>query len=242
MPKIQISIPEPCAQNWTSMSPTEKGRYCSSCEKEVIDFKRWTADELQNWFANKRGSVCGRISQKQLNDFRPEEVQRLSWGFSAKVLLASCLALFVASKAYANSNTAAKIAVYEDKNPVRSKAKKVEQTTDSLITISGIVKAEDDKLPLPGVSIAINGKHKTMTDAEGRFKVQIDARKGEEILLTTKYIGFVTQEQKIVIGGKDQIEINMSVSEELVGVMVSYKPSLVERIWNFIKSPFVKGH
>lgn len=243
MSQIKISIPEPCTQNWANMTATEKGRYCSSCAKEVIDFRNWTTDELQNWFASSKGNVCGHLSKGQLAYFKQEEPQHLSLGFGTKIFLASALALFASSKTYAHTKAVTKTAIYEDKNRIKSDAKRTEQVTDSLITISGVVKDQDDKLPVPGVSIQINnGQYKAMTDAEGKFKLQITARKGDEIFLTVRFIGYVTQNQRIIIGEKDQIEVNMCVSGEVLGLMIISKPSLPKRIWNFIKRPFVSRH
>jgi len=38
MQKLQLSIPEPCHENWHQMTPTEQGRFCNACSKEVVDF------------------------------------------------------------------------------------------------------------------------------------------------------------------------------------------------------------
>ncbi|WP_309608991.1 hypothetical protein [Flavobacterium sp.] len=35
-----ITIPNPCTENWNKMSKTEKGRFCNSCNKLVIDFSK----------------------------------------------------------------------------------------------------------------------------------------------------------------------------------------------------------
>ena len=47
---IVLSIPQPCIQDWDKMTPTEQGRYCSSCNKTVVDFSNYTDKELANYF------------------------------------------------------------------------------------------------------------------------------------------------------------------------------------------------
>ena len=35
---IQLHIPEPCHEDWTTMEPVEVGKYCAACQKQVVDF------------------------------------------------------------------------------------------------------------------------------------------------------------------------------------------------------------
>ena len=65
---LKISIPKPCHEDWTKMSPNEQGRHCDSCAKTVVDFTAMTDDEVKNFFINKKEDrVCGRFSEKQLD-------------------------------------------------------------------------------------------------------------------------------------------------------------------------------
>ncbi len=64
--KIQISIPEPCHEAWQNMTPVEKGRFCASCQKTVLDFTYLSDNEIIN-LVNKNDNLCGRINTSQLN-------------------------------------------------------------------------------------------------------------------------------------------------------------------------------
>ncbi|RMA64858.1 carboxypeptidase-like regulatory domain-containing protein [Ulvibacter antarcticus] len=63
---ITIRIPEPCHENWTEMSPTEKGKFCGVCTKEVIDFTAKTDEDLVKTLSGKT-NVCGRFKKNQLD-------------------------------------------------------------------------------------------------------------------------------------------------------------------------------
>lgn len=63
---ISLEIPEPCHENWDQMSPREKGRYCGSCQKTVIDFSGMTDARIAEFFHKNTGNVCGRFHPDQL--------------------------------------------------------------------------------------------------------------------------------------------------------------------------------
>lgn len=66
-----ISIPEPCHENWNDMSITEKGRFCSSCSKVVVDFtNRSKASILQEYLnSDPNGEkLCGVFKNSQLDE------------------------------------------------------------------------------------------------------------------------------------------------------------------------------
>jgi TonB-dependent SusC/RagA subfamily outer membrane receptor len=68
MQKIQLAIPEPCHENWHAMTPTEQGRFCNSCAKEVVDISMMTDTEVLTYFsALTYDKVCGRVLPSQLN-------------------------------------------------------------------------------------------------------------------------------------------------------------------------------
>lgn len=50
------------------MTPSAKGRFCSSCEKTVIDFTKMNSFEISNYLKeNVHNGVCGRIYKSQLD-------------------------------------------------------------------------------------------------------------------------------------------------------------------------------
>ena len=65
---MRISIENPCHEDWQGMTPEAQGRFCSACEKTVIDFSQMSDAEILNYFSQPRAErVCGRFTSEQLS-------------------------------------------------------------------------------------------------------------------------------------------------------------------------------
>ncbi|MDQ1161699.1 hypothetical protein QE422_002067 [Chryseobacterium sp. SORGH_AS 447] len=62
---MKITIPKPCHENWETMTPNEKGRFCSVCSKTVKDFTASTDEEIIKHIKSDPG-ICGRFMEGQL--------------------------------------------------------------------------------------------------------------------------------------------------------------------------------
>ncbi len=68
-----ISIPEPCSENWNEMTPTEKGAFCQKCALEVIDFTNKSSDEIRQVLAQNIGNhACMRIKNTQIDELNED--------------------------------------------------------------------------------------------------------------------------------------------------------------------------
>ena len=66
--KYKISVPEPCHEDWNSMTPDQSGRFCNSCSKSVVDFTKMLPQTVQEFFiTNTDENICGRFRSNQLN-------------------------------------------------------------------------------------------------------------------------------------------------------------------------------
>ena len=62
-----VRVPDPCHEDWGKMTPNEKGRFCQSCAKTVVDFTDKSALEIQRYMAENSGKrVCGHFKKRQL--------------------------------------------------------------------------------------------------------------------------------------------------------------------------------
>lgn len=95
--QLFITIPEPCQEDWNTMTPKDRGRHCDVCNKCVIDFTTFTGTELVNYFANKPQNVCGRFNDQQLNRNIYEMVpvpRRHGWAVAASLLFLATQSAF----------------------------------------------------------------------------------------------------------------------------------------------------
>ncbi|UOQ52127.1 carboxypeptidase-like regulatory domain-containing protein [Hymenobacter cellulosivorans] len=82
-----ISIPQPCAQPWATMSPTAAGRHCAACATEVVDFTRLSEAEILAFLAQRSGQrVCANAYVTQLAPPPPASRWR-RWAVAALALL-----------------------------------------------------------------------------------------------------------------------------------------------------------
>lgn len=164
---MKIKIENPCSENWTSMHNSKQGRFCDTCQKEVVDFSKFTDAELKEVFAKSQGTGCGRFRLDQLNRtlVEPTSTQKNitnKWWLSFALLLSGC-----------------STSVQNQKNTTTEKSK-FDKTKSFVFTepkipvkITGIVQNEYRKRILEGVSVHIKGTDaRATTDENGEFTIQ----------------------------------------------------------------------
>ncbi len=83
-------------------------------------------------------------------------------------------------------------------------------------TITGVVTAKEDGLPLPGVSILVSGtKLGTRTGADGRFSIDVPPTAKQ---LEFQFVGYA--KQRIAIGKSSAINVTLVTSSEQLGEVV----------------------
>jgi Ca-activated chloride channel family protein len=89
-------------------------------------------------------------------------------------------------------------------------------------TITGTVYSNDDKLPLPGVMVVVEGtKLQSITDKQGRYLIKVPEGKHALLFLA---LGF--EQQKLLIGKKETADIFLRPSNASLQeiVVVGYRP------------------
>ncbi len=63
-----IRIPEPCHEDWNTMQPDAKGKFCNLCSKSVFDFSNKTDIEIRDILIEyKDQKVCGHFKKTQID-------------------------------------------------------------------------------------------------------------------------------------------------------------------------------
>jgi hypothetical protein len=191
----QISIEEPCSQNWQQMAPITNGRFCTSCSKAVTDMTAMTNQQIIDYLA-AGSNICGRIRQEQLlavNSQLQASAPAASlfwkrWTWAAAMLLAA----FKPAKAQQNTAKPATQQAWASITMGLVAAPGAELKA-SLITIQGQVVDDDNREPLIGATITAGNYH-TLTDAKGKFTLQVPA--GTQ-LIHVQHVGYDTRAIKL---------------------------------------------
>jgi hypothetical protein len=63
---MKVTIPKPCHENWATMTPEEKGRFCQVCSKSVRDFTNASDLEIINDLS-QNPNICANFRIDQLD-------------------------------------------------------------------------------------------------------------------------------------------------------------------------------
>lgn len=227
---IHLDIPNPCQEKWDSFQPTAKGGFCSSCQKEVIDFSKLDDEQIKAFFKTQPTHVCGRFKKVQLKAYvysTPQPKQ-----FSGITLMLMGIALFFYSRpAVAQKN----VHSIEQREPDRM-SKFSQMDTVTSVRVAGIVRDETG-VGMPGVFISRAGTVEEMiTDAEGRFAFQLNDTNSTE-RITFAFIGYITEERLIIQGTTtEQLDISLKpdvqpLGEIVVGGAVGFRKISPRKWW-----------
>lgn len=188
--KVNISINRPCSQNFENFERTDKGGYCNSCRKEVLDFRNFTDNEIVDFFSKNQQKTCGVFLENQLKNYSESYLnnninERKS--FYRGLLGFSVLSMFTFNQGY-SQNT--------EKDTISNEIRKVENNNfKKNIKEQEITKGFvfDELGPIAGASVTVkNTNLSTSTDFDGNFIFNKKLNVGDVIIVS--YIGFKTKE------------------------------------------------
>lgn len=174
--KYRITIPEPCHENWDKMTPTEKGRFCAVCEKNLVDFTTYSSRQLFQHVASEK-NICGRFREDQLDRFIYEQAPKKSGIFN--YAFTSLLAVLAAKSSTAKPIEIPKSPIIE--NSIHLEESEKSMTKADTLTILGSV-VDSTGLPFHNVEVAIDElPYGAFTNDMGEFqfivreKIELDS-------------------------------------------------------------------
>lgn len=63
---MSLKLKFPCSQDLNSMASVEAGKYCSQCDKTLIDFTNWEKEDIMKYVSSR--SACGIFRTNQLDE------------------------------------------------------------------------------------------------------------------------------------------------------------------------------
>ena len=212
MKAIVLTVPEPCYENWNKMTAAEKGRYCDSCKKEVVDFSLMNDADVASYFSKASEKICGRFDESQVNrTLTPVKQDRSIFKHLWKLLLPG---FFFSAKAFAQKTAPQGLQLKDSLVRTNPKPlilgmvarKIVPQEINEQIITGQLVDAET-QIPLPGVLIQIKGTSKgTVTDSLGNFSYKfIKKNKNDNLIISS--VGYATREVAVkdLLSQKEQV-------------------------------------
>ncbi len=197
MKTLHISIPKPCSEDWDKMTAQEKGRFCATCSKTVVDFTEKTPAEIVAILQNPSGKMCGRFRPDQLRSYplpetvpfsNPEFRRHFSWQKWAAML--SALVVWQGTPAFSQKMETPQSQINFQKNT------RNENPTEWILR----GRVEDSKTGegINLVAINILGTNlRSFSNSQGEFSLDLSALEQKEIVLEFESDFYRTKKLKV---------------------------------------------
>lgn len=195
MKKIKLTIPEPCHEDWSKMTPTEQGKFCNSCQKEVFDLTSTSEDEVAHKIHQSTGELCVRIP----NQYLDKKINLHAAGFGKYGKLGTAGAIITAAAFTPIISTIdTDLTELAEKNSIQINSIQPLQVNGTVVNENG------DIVQNVKITIEQNNHRATLTSlANGRFSFHLDPLKIKNGTAKIKLekVGFLTQEKDISLDG-----------------------------------------
>jgi len=224
---LTLTVPEPCGENFNTMTPVKGGKFCGSCEKTIVDFRTMSDGQILNFYKHSNGKICGVFDEVQLNRAMPFPMAiKPNRNWKAVAALAAGLMF---SGGISGQNTSAKIGKTEiieqhiiNEEVVADKAEQPDHVLKGRILDGeeGLIAAN---ILIKGTSIG------TSTDIDGNFELIIP-NDLTDLEVVVQYTGYESQtllfNEKYPLPTKSiDIQLNPAhpmMGEMIMGIVIAY--------------------
>lgn len=189
MENLSLKIPNPCSQNPRNFTLSGKGGFCQSCQKEVLDFRKMTQNQVVDLLNTKSSSRCGIFipSRLEVKEIPKKSVQK-SWFWGLVIIGMVGLTL----PGYSQTGPGSSI----ERSDTLKVSKSLNPSPSSSRSVKGTVRDLENQMEVSGTTILIKGyKIGTATDVNGNFELNIpDSVQDKKIVLVFSFIGYNMKE------------------------------------------------
>ena len=220
---INLQIADPCHENWNTMTATEQGRYCQSCQKTVTDFSMMTDKEILSHLSKRDADVCGRFTVDQLDrTLIGEHKKKFSWAYVWNFVIATFLTVNYAS-AQQTPERSKKAVTNEKTIAVTNGSAEGEFSfvlPEGIRKIEGVVMDSKTNMPIPYVTISVKGtSSKVLSDENGKFSLNV-MFSSDELVIEVSSVSYVSQSFTISKANKGKLSFYLDQSAEILGEVV----------------------
>ena len=192
MKKYFLQIPEPCHEDWSTMTTVQQGKFCKSCCKTVTDFSNMSDKQILAVLTKAAGSTCGRFTNNQLD--RRLQLSNTPAINPYKIFFSALIPAFLfAGKANAQKGKEGLQTKTEIQYHITGDTEVIRKP---LVNINGTINTKNDG-PAAGASIIIKGtKLGVSADKYGRFKLEFPPNQ-KEIILDVSFVGYQSKQVSI---------------------------------------------
>jgi hypothetical protein len=234
-----IKIGYSCDANWQKMSSTEQGKFCHSCNKEVVDFTHFSDNRLIDYLENSTTSVCGKVNNHQLNRTlispRTYHLPQFSkiYKFLASIFFATIISRVAGQEPVQNEAT-------EQHQPSTDVTTSNSRTEN--IIIKGQIFDESTNEPVPFIKVFLTEdplRYGCMSDFDGKFELKIDKKSlTDTSSITLRSMDYL--EKTIVVKNTNLDSLNILRIEDSI-VIIQNDPRMYQTIGIVIMEKPIKS-
>ncbi|MBU2997111.1 carboxypeptidase-like regulatory domain-containing protein [Cellulophaga baltica] len=224
---ISVSVKKPCSEKFSNFNTTKNGGFCSSCQKEVIDFTAMTTTEVLSFLSAKEQNTCGRFKNSQLKELKMVNYNTSnSLNYFTKSIATmgfSLLALCAVNNLNAQDNLGINTSQFQTEVQTSTTAEQ-----DDTYTVKGVV-MDEHNMPLAGVSVVLKGTNDGVsTDFDGKFEFSKPLKVDDVLVFSS--IGYDTKHFTVTENKTSTIDVTITFESsdiELMGEIAiegTYKP------------------
>lgn len=223
------------------MQPHYRGKFCTECSKEVIDFTKFDNSEIVKVIEQSKGRICGRMSVSQLD--RPIEIQSKK---NRSKLYKTLTAIFLIGSAGSVLATPLPSTPNNSNVPKNeSNYKRINLKQIKKDSLKDIIKAQvltEFEEPIPDANILIEELNlQIVTDSDGYFSINLPKNFQQEfVTILISYPYFENYKTKIYktdlsVDRKFYLKEDDNYNEEVVLTGIVVTKYVKKRWWQFWK-------